>query len=77
MLLVVGLLGHLLAAHGTGGRPIDYQHHVLGFVLIAVVTGAIIVGLSLRFWRRRHDVTLLTIGAVQALLGLAVYLGTA
>ena len=74
VLLLIGLLGHLGAAHGTGNRPIDYQHHVLGFFLIAVVSGAIIWALGRRFWPTRVDLTFLIIGAVQAIFGVAVYL---
>ena len=74
LLLVVGLLGHVLAAKAIGGSRIAYTHHIFGFVLIAVVTGAMIAGLGRLFWRARRDITVLSIGAVQALLGLAVYL---
>jgi hypothetical protein len=74
ILIAVGLLGHLLAAQGIGGDTIAYQHHILGFLLILVVSGALIAGLAWRFWRGRHDITLLIVGAVQALLGLVVYL---
>ena len=41
-----------------------YTHHVLGFFLILVVTGAIIAALGRRFWRSRPDVTMLTVGIV-------------
>ena len=74
LLLVAGLLGHLLAARAIGGSRIAYSHHILGFFLIAVVTGVIIAGLGWRFWKGRRDITLLVIGAVQALAGLAVYM---
>ena len=73
ILLVVGLLGHLLAAHAIGGSAMAYQHHIFGFFLILVVTGAIIAGLGWRFWKGRRDVTILVIGAVQALFGLVIY----
>jgi hypothetical protein len=73
ILLVVGLLGHLLAAHAIGGSAMAYQHHIFGFFLILVVTGAIIAGLGWRFWKGRRDVTVLVIGAVQALFGLVIY----
>lgn len=73
LLLVVGLLGHLLAAREIGGSRIAYTHHVFGFFLILVVTGAVVAVLGRRFWRGRHDVTLLIIGAIQALLGIVVY----
>ena len=74
LLLGLGLLGHLLAAHAIGGSRLAYSHHIFGFFLILVVTGAIIAGLGWRFWRGRRDITVLVIGTVQALLGLAVYL---
>jgi len=72
LLLVLGLIGHLYAAYAIGGSTIAYTHHVLGFFLILAVTGAIIAGLGWRFWRSRPDITVLTIGAVQALFGLLV-----
>jgi hypothetical protein len=74
VLLAIGLLGHLLAAHGTGGRPIDYQHHVLGFFIIALGSGAIIAALGWKFWPARRDITFLVIGAIQAIFGAIVYL---
>jgi hypothetical protein len=51
-----------------------YQHHIFGFFLILLVTGALIAGLGWRFWRGRHDITLVVIGAVQALFGLLIYI---
>ena len=74
-LLLVGLLGHVLAARAMGGSRIAYVHHVLGFFIIAVPTGLLLLGLARLFWRGRHGVTLLAFAAVQALLGLAVYVG--
>ena len=71
-LLVLGLLGHVYAAHIIGGSRVAYTHHVLGFFLILVVTGAVIVGVGRRFWRSRPDVTLLAVGVVQLLLGVMV-----
>ena len=73
ILIGVGLLGHILAAQAIG-RPIDYQHHIVGFILGFAVSGAIIAGLAWLFWRGRHDITLLIVGAVQALFGVFVYL---
>ena len=70
LLLVLGLLGHLYAAHAIGGSRMAYTHHVLGFFLILLVTGGLIAGLGWRFWRSRSAVTVLAIGVVQALLGL-------
>ena len=43
-------------------------------MLIAIVTGAIIAGLGWRFWKGRRDITLLAIGAVQAIFGFLIYL---
>jgi uncharacterized membrane protein (UPF0136 family) len=74
LLLVVGLLGHLIAAHAIGGSAIAYQHHTFGFFLILGVTGVLIAGLGWRFWKGRHDVTVLVVGAVQALFGIWIYL---
>src|SRR5687768_3158839 len=73
ILIGVGLLGHILAAQAIG-RPIDYQHHIIGFFLILIVSGAIIAVLARLFWRGRHDITLLIVGVVQALFGVFVYL---
>ena len=73
-MLAVGLGGHLLAAQAIGGYYVAYRDHIFGFVLIAVVTGAIIAGLGWRFWKGRHDITLLAIGAVQAIFGFLIYL---
>jgi uncharacterized membrane protein HdeD (DUF308 family) len=74
LLLGLGLLGHLYAAHAMGGSRVAYTHHVLGFGLILLVTGGLIAGLGYRFWRSRSALTLLAIGVVQALLGLWVAL---
>jgi hypothetical protein len=74
LLLGLGLLGHLYAAHAMGGSRIAYTHHVLGFGLILLVTGGIIAGLGRWLWRSHSALTLLAIGAVQALLGLLVAL---
>lgn len=75
MLLAAGLLGHLLAARAIGGSWVAYRDHVGGFAILSLVSGAIIAGLCWRFWRGRYDISLLILGAVQALLGLFVYIG--
>lgn len=75
VLLVAGLLGHVLAARAIGGSSVAYQHHIFGFFLILLVTGAVIAAVGWRFWRGRRDVTVLLIGLVQALFGLFVYVG--
>ena len=72
-LLLLGLLGHVLAAAAMGGSRIAYVHHVGGFFIIAALTGLALLGLARLFWRGRHSVTLLAFAAVQALFGLAVY----
>lgn len=73
-LLGVGLLGHLLSAQAIGGYYVAYRDHVVGFLLLTTVTGIIIAGLGWRFWRGRHDITLLTLGGVQAILGFVIWL---
>jgi uncharacterized membrane protein (UPF0136 family) len=74
LLLVAGLCGHLLAAHAIGGSFVAYRDHIGGFLLASIVSGAVIAGLAVRFWKGRHDVTLLILGVVQALLGLVIYI---
>ncbi|MFL5540632.1 MAG: hypothetical protein ACJ8J0_16700 [Longimicrobiaceae bacterium] len=74
-LLLLGLLGHLLAARAMGGSRVAYVHHVAGFFIIAALTGLPLLGLARLFWRGRRGVTLLAFAAVQALLGLMVYAG--
>jgi hypothetical protein len=73
-LLIVGLLGHIFAARAIGGTHLAYRDHIAGFVLIAVVSGLIIAALGWRFWRRRFDITMLVFGAVQAIMGVVVYI---
>jgi len=73
LLLAAGLLGHLLAAQAIGGTFVDYRDHISGFILLSVVSGVIIAGLGWRFWRGRNDITVLILGAVQALIGLIIY----
>ena len=74
ILLVVGFLGHYLAARAIGGTYIAYRDHIFGFFVILLVTGLIIAGLGWRFWKGRRDITLLIVGVVQALLGVWVYM---
>jgi hypothetical protein len=75
LLLVVGFLGHYFAARAIGGTYIAYRDHIFGFVVILLVTGAIIAGLGWKFWPRRRDITLVIVGLVQALIGIWVYIG--
>ena len=72
LLLVVGLLGHVYAAHAMGGSRTAYTHHVFGFFFILLVTGGILALLGRRFWPTRRATTLFAIGLVQAVLGLLV-----
>jgi len=74
ILLGVGLSGHLLAARAIGGYYIAYKDHIEGFVFLTLVTGAIVAALGWRFWRGRHDITLLIVGAVQTILGIVIYI---
>jgi hypothetical protein len=75
VLLAVGLVGHLLSAETTGGTAMHYRHHILGFLFLTAVAWAILALLARRFWRGRHDITVLLLGAVQAILGIMVYVG--
>jgi hypothetical protein len=74
VLLGLGLLGHLLAARAIGGTHVAFRDHIAGFVILSVVSAVIIGGLGWRFWRGRRDITLVAVGAVQAILGFVVYL---
>jgi hypothetical protein len=74
LLTVVGFLGHFFAARAIGGYAIAYRDHIFGFFVILLVTGAIIAVLGRFFWRGRRDLTMLIIGAVQALFGIVIYL---
>lgn len=73
ILLVGGFLGHFLAARAIGGTYIAYRDHMFGFVLLTLVSAAIVAALGMRFWKGRHDITLLIVGVIQALIGLLVY----
>lgn len=74
ILLGAGLLGHLLAARAIGGTYIAYRDHIFGFVFLTLVSGALLAALGWRFWRGRHDITLLILGALQTLVGAWVYM---
>ena len=73
LLIVIGLLGHLFAARAIGGSAMAYRHHIFGFFLILLVSGALVAGLGWLFWKGRHDITLLIVGVVQALFGAVIY----
>ena len=72
--LVVGFLGHFFAARAISSNPRAYTDHIGGFFLILLVTGAIIALLGRFFWKGRRDITMLTIGVVQALFGIWIYI---
>jgi len=74
VLMVAGLLGHVFAARAIGGSYIAFRDHIFGFVMILLVTGAIIAGLGWRFWKGRTDITVLVIGVVQAIAGIVIYM---
>jgi uncharacterized membrane protein (UPF0136 family) len=74
LLLVVGFLGHFFAARAIGGSYIAYRDHIFGFVFLTLVSGALLAGLGWRFWKGRHDITVLILGAIQALIGVWVYM---
>jgi hypothetical protein len=74
LLLVVGFLGHFLAARAIGGSYIAYRDHTFGFVALTLVSAAIVALLGMRFWKGRPDITLLIVGLVQALIGIQVYI---
>jgi hypothetical protein len=68
------LLGHLLAANAEGGHAIHYRHHIFGFFILTVASGIVVAGLSWLFWKGRHDITLLIVGAMQTIFGFLIYL---
>jgi hypothetical protein len=72
-LLVAGFLGHYFAARAIGGTYIAYRDHMAGFFILTLVSGGIIALLGRYFWRGRHDITLLAVGAIQAAIGVFVY----
>jgi uncharacterized membrane protein (UPF0136 family) len=73
VLVVCGFLGHFFAARAIGGTYIDYRDHIFGFVLLTVVSAVIVAALGVRFWKGRRDITLLTVGIIQALIGVLIY----
>jgi hypothetical protein len=73
ILLGGGLILHLLSARAIGGSYVAYRDHILGFVVLTLVSGAIIAGVGWRFWKGRHDITLLILGALQTAVGIVVY----
>lgn len=74
VLLVAGFLGHFFAARAIGGTYIAYRDHIFGFVALTLVSAGIVALLGLRFWKGRHDITLLIVGVIQTLIGIQVYI---
>jgi hypothetical protein len=62
------------AAQAIGGTSLAYRDHLLGFFGLSVISAAIVAGIGAKFWRGRADVTVLTVGVVQMLLGIFVYI---
>jgi hypothetical protein len=73
-LLMAGFMGHVLAAQAIGGSQVAYRDHLAGFFGLTLISAAIIAGLGWKFWKGRHDITVLAIGVVQAAFGLFVYI---
>jgi hypothetical protein len=74
LLTVAGFFGHFFSARAIGGYYIAYRDHIFGFFVILAVTGAIIALVGRYFWRGRRDITIFSIGLVQALIGFVIYL---
>ena len=74
LLLVAGFLGHFFAARAIGGTYIAYRDHIFGFVFLTLVSAAIVGLVGWRFWKGRRDITLLIVGALQAAIGVIVYM---
>ncbi len=70
-LLVAGLLGHIVAAHLNGGSRIAYVHHILGFFLIAAITG-LPVAAFVWFRRQHRNGALIAFGLIQVAFGILV-----
>ena len=73
-LLLAGLSGHLFAARAIGGYYIAYRDHIFGFFLLTTVSIVIVAALGWKFWKGRHDLTLLIVGVLQAIAGLLIYI---
>lgn len=74
VLLVAGFLGHYFAARAIGGTYIAFRDHLGGFVGLTLVSGLIVWAVSLKFWKGRNDISFLIVGALQALLGVYIYI---
>jgi len=74
LLLIAGLSGHLFAAQAIGGYFIAYRDHILGFTILTLASLAIVVPLGRWLWKGRGDLTVLIVGALQAVIGLVIYI---
>lgn len=74
LLLLAGLCGHLLAARAIGGYYIAYRDHILGWALLTAISALIVAPLGWRFWKGKPGISLFVVGALQAILGLLIYL---
>ena len=74
VLLAAGLAGHLFSAQAIGGHYIAYRDHIAGFCILTIASGLVILGLGRLFWRGRHDISFLALGATQAIFGLLIYI---
>jgi hypothetical protein len=74
LLLAAGLSGHLFAAQAIGGRYVAYKDHIEGFLILTLASLVVVGLLQWRFWKGRRDLTILIVGAVQAVLGLVIYI---
>jgi hypothetical protein len=61
-------------ACAIGGYYRAYADHIFGFVALTVVGALIIAALCWRFWKGKRDITVLILGALQAIIGLLIYL---
>jgi hypothetical protein len=75
ILLIIGFLCHVFAAQAIGGTARAYRDHVLGFVLLTVVSAVIVLFLGKRFWKGRPEVSWLIVGILQAAIGVWVWMG--
>lgn len=73
-LLLAGLSGHLFAAQAIGGFYMAYRDHIVGFLILTAASIVLVGGLGWRFWKGRHDLTFLFVGALQAIAGLIIYI---
>jgi hypothetical protein len=74
VLLLFGLACHAVAAQAIGGTWLAWRDHMLGFLLLVVVCGALLLVLGRYFWRGRQDLTVLWLGVSQMAFGIFTYI---